>query len=102
LNHFWPKNITGGPHRAPENLKNRFFQVSKILEKWHILSSKPPKIINIDILNNFGCLETQTSPSGPPKNYFFENFHISAFFEVSQKSRFFGGPEGGVWVLNPP
>jgi len=42
LNHFWPKNITGGP------------QVSKILEKWHILSSKPPKIINIDILNNFG------------------------------------------------
>ena len=27
-NHFWPKKITGGPPRAPENLTNCYFQVS--------------------------------------------------------------------------
>ena len=26
---FWPKKSTGGPHRAPENLKNHIFQFLK-------------------------------------------------------------------------
>ena len=31
-NHFWPKKIAGGPPRAPENLKNCYFRVSKFLK----------------------------------------------------------------------
>ena len=38
------------------------------------------------------------TPSGPPKTYFFENFQISANFEVSHKSMFFGGVLFHDWL----
>ena len=38
------------------------------------------------------------TPSGPQKTYCFENFEISAFFEVSQKLGFLGA-RGGVFEL---
>ena len=34
-------------------------------------------------------------PLTPQKTYFFENFQILAYFQVSSKSRFFRGLKGG-------
>merc|ERR1712243_275658 len=43
-NHFWPKKIAGGPPRAPENLKNCYFRVSKFLKNGIFWPPNPPKL----------------------------------------------------------
>ena len=45
--------------------------------------------------NHFFWLEITLPPSDPQNTYYFENFQISAYFEVYSKSRFFRGLKRG-------
>ena len=51
-------------------------------------------MMNNYILNHFGGFRTENPPLAHQKTYFFENFQIPAYFELSHKSRFLGGLRG--------
>ena len=97
---FLAKFFHWGTPRAPQNLKKSHFSEFKIFEKQQFLASNPLETMNIDMWNHFGGVEITLPPSDPPKTYFFENFQISVYFQVSSKSRFFRGLKGGSWTPN--